>query len=301
MAKQNTLFKEAYNRSLDRFGHAGHLPSEPEMADALKVSRTTVRAILRRMAQAGLIDWNQRTKLVLREPSTPDYFPEAETRSAGEFVERGFMARVMDGRIAVGSQINEAELAREIGVGTSTVREFLIRFSRYGLIEKRPQSHWVMIGFTPAFALELADVREMFELRSALAFAQLPKSSPHWEKLDLIEADHRRLQARIETDYTAFSELDERFHRLVHSAADNRFIMEFYDVIAMVFHYHFQWNKKDEKARNALAVAEHLDYIAALRSSDPIETELTCRRHLRSARETLIASTSTGHGDVRPG
>jgi DNA-binding GntR family transcriptional regulator len=41
-------------------------------------------------------------------------------------------------------QINELELAREIGVGTSSVREFLIRFSRFGLIEKRPNSHWVL-------------------------------------------------------------------------------------------------------------------------------------------------------------
>ena len=68
--------------------------------------------------------------------------------------------------------------------------------------------------------------------------------------------------------------------------------MEFYDIIAMVFHYHFQWNKKDERTRNAVAVDEHLAYIAALKSGDPIETELTCRRHLRSARETLIASTT---------
>ena len=42
-----------------------------------------------------------------------------------------------------------------------------IRFSRFGLIEKRPNSHWVLKGFTRDFALELTEVREMFELRSA--------------------------------------------------------------------------------------------------------------------------------------
>lgn len=291
MAKQNTRFKETYNRALDRFGDQGALPSEPEMAESLQVSRTTVRSILQRMADAGLIDWDRRSKRVLRAPLPQDYFPAGETLSAAELVERGFLARLMDGRIAVGSHLNEAELARETGVGTSSVREFLIRFSRYGLIEKRPPSGWVMIGFTRAFALELAEVREMFELRSAQAFARLPKSSELWKRLAQLEAEHRRLQAQIDTDYGRFSELDERFHRLIHSATENRFIMEFYDVIAMVFHYHFQWNKKDERIRNGVAVAEHLDYIAALKSGDPIETELTCRRHLRSARETLIAST----------
>ncbi|MGO7360454.1 GntR family transcriptional regulator, partial [Rhizobium ruizarguesonis] len=59
---------------------------------------------------------------------------------------------------APGMQINELELAREIGNGTTSVREFLIRFSRFGLIEKRPKSHWTIKGFTREFALELADV-----------------------------------------------------------------------------------------------------------------------------------------------
>ncbi len=289
--KQNTLFKEAYNRALDAFGVTDRLPSEPELAESLNVSRTTVRAVLQRMAEAGLIDWNQRSKQVLRLPVAADYFPEAETRSAAELVERGFIARVMDGRIGLSSPINEAELAREIGVGTTTVREFLIHFSRYGLIEKRRNSVWVMVGFTRAFALELADVREMFELRSALAFARLPKSSELWKKLAALEVEHRRMLENIDTEYRRFSELDERLHRLIHSAAENRFITEFYDVIAMVFHYHFQWNKKDEQRRNTVAVQEHLAYIAALQAGDPIETELTCRRHLRSARATLIAST----------
>ncbi|MGO7631931.1 GntR family transcriptional regulator, partial [Rhizobium ruizarguesonis] len=55
-------------------------------------------------------------------------------------------------------QINELELAREIGTGNTSVREFLIRFSRFGLIEKRPNSNWTLKGFTREFAIELADV-----------------------------------------------------------------------------------------------------------------------------------------------
>ena len=87
-----------------------------------------------------------------------------------------------------------------------------------------------------------------------------------------------------------FSELDERFHRLIHSAAANRFIADFYDVIAMIFHYHYQWNKADSRRRNEVAIGEHLDYIAALRSRNMARVEDACRRHLRSARETLLQS-----------
>ncbi|TIN75814.1 MAG: GntR family transcriptional regulator, partial [Mesorhizobium sp.] len=124
-----------------------------------------------------------------------------------------FMRRLLAGGAEAGMQINELELAREIGVGTTSVREFLIRFSRFGLIEKRRNSHWVLKGFTRAFALELTEIREIFELRSAGAFAALPQDSAVWADLDRLEDEHRQLANDIATRFTEFSELDERFHR----------------------------------------------------------------------------------------
>ena len=103
-----------------------------------------------------------------------------------------------------------------------------------------------------------------------------------------MEAEHRVLAEAIDTRFGEFSELDERFHRLIHNASRNRFIVDFYDVIAMIFHYHYQWNKTNERDRNAVAVHEHLDYIAALRSRDAGAVQEACRRHLTSARRTLL-------------
>ena len=76
----------------------------------------------------------------------------------------------------------------------------------------------------------------------------------------------------------------------MHKASKNRFVVDFYDVIAIVFHYHYQWNKANARARNARALEEHLTYIAALRSRDPARIEDACRQHLKSARETLLQS-----------
>jgi DNA-binding FadR family transcriptional regulator len=67
-----------------------------------------------------------------------------------------------------------------------------------------------------------------------------------------------------------------------------------YDVIAMIFHYHYQWNKTNEVQRNAIAATEHLNYIAALKSGDLAEVEKACHRHLQSARETLLQSIPEG-------
>ncbi|MHC1551018.1 GntR family transcriptional regulator [Phyllobacterium sp. K27] len=290
MSKQNTVFKEGYNRCLRLLNDVETVPSESELGAILGISRTTVRAILKKLAESGLVKMEKPGKSVLRKPGPKDYFPEDQTDSLSEIIERSFMKRILAGGAQPGMQINELELARDIGVGTSGVREFLIRFSRFGLIEKRKNSHWILKGFTREFALELFEIREVFELRSAVAFTKLPDDHPARAKLDDLEVEHRKLLDEIDRRYTEFSELDERFHRLIHSASHNRFVDDFYDIIAIVFHYHYQWNKQHARERNTRAVEEHLAYIEALRSRDPSSVNKACRAHLKSARDTLLQS-----------
>ena len=93
-----------------------------------------------------------------------------------------------------------------------------------------------------------------------------------------------------ETRFTDFSELDERFHRRINDASRNRFIVGFYDVISMIFHYHYQWNKQNERERNIVAMHEHLAYIDALQSRDASVVAERCNAHMATARLTLMAS-----------
>lgn len=290
MSRSNTVFKGAYNSFLDQLRLGEDLPSETELSTRLNVSRTTVRALLGALAEAGLIAWDGQTKRVLRQPAPADYFPPSETAPLPQVIERTFMQRVFSNEAMPGDQINEADLAREVGVSTSAVREFLIRFSRFGLIEKQPNRSWVLKGFTEAFAVELFEVREMFEMRAASAFAGLPEGHPWWRELTAIEAEHRALLADIDRRYRDFSELDDRFHRLIHRASHNRFIIDFYDVISMIFHYHYQWNRAGQKERNRVALEEHLRYIAGLCSGSETDAQFYCRKHLQSARLTLLQS-----------
>jgi DNA-binding GntR family transcriptional regulator len=100
------------------------------------------------------------------------------------------------------------------------------------------------------------------------------------------------LLSEIDTRFQDFSNLDSRFHRLVNAAFPNRFIDGFYDIITLIFHYHYQWNKRDERERNEVAAREHLDYIDALLSRSRTAIASACRVHLTSAKQTLIRSTS---------
>ncbi len=292
--KTDAVYKRAFNEAagvIAALGDGAALPSENRLAAQLRISRTTVRKIVSALEAQGVVQGNGRERHV-GQTAAIARFPEAETVLLSEQVEKHFMEWMLRDNASPGTSINELDLARRFGVATTGIREFLNRFQRFGLIEKRPNAGWVFKGFTASFALELFEIREMFELRSAMAFATLPEDSPLWQRLATLREQHLSLLHDIDQRYHDFSELDSRFHQLINSAAPNRFIEDFFDIITLIFHYHYQWNKKDERQRNEIAIREHLTYIEALLSRNPSIIQLACRAHLASAKETLMRSTS---------
>jgi len=294
--KSDVVFKQAFNSALDLLvvtKPGQPLQSENALAAALGVSRTTVRKVLHQFVTRGFVIEEEKRRLVVVAVPAGAHFPQTETVSAAEQVEGRFMEWMLRGDAKPGSQINELDLARQFGVGTTAIREFLNRFRRVGLIEKRAKSGWLFKGFNETFAMELFEIREMFELRSAAEFARLPKDAAPWAALKDLRREHHDLLAAIEDRFHDFSDLDNRFHRLINEVKPNRFIADFYDVIALIFHYHYQWNKRDERQRNQVAIEEHLAYIDALLSQDPIRIEMACRQHLHSAKFTLTRAFSS--------
>ena len=294
--KPDTVYKRAFNATVGLLAatETGALPSENQFRAQLGVSRTTVRKVFRELTDRGIVVDRDGSKFLDRPIGDTDRYSGAETVSRHEHVEQQFMEWMLRGGATPGTLINELELARQFGVATTGIREYLIRFSRFGLIEKRSNSGWLFKGFTQDFALELFEVRMMFELRSARLFTELPDSSPLWARLDGVKHQHLELLDSIDTRFHDFSGLDNRFHRLIAESSPNRFISDFSDIITLIFHYHYQWNKADEKARNEAALVEHLAYIDALRSRDRRRVERACRSHLRSARGTLLRSLAPG-------
>jgi len=291
--KTDTLFKRAFNDAVDlvsKLGDGKPIPSENALSTQLGVSRTTVRKILSTLEERGIVAGSVRGRVVVADKAA-QRFPEAETVPLAAQVEKHFMEWMLRDNARPGTAINELELARRFGVATTGIREFLNRFQRFGLIKRRPNAGWVFKGFTAEFALELFEIREMFELRSARAFASLPGETHLWHALEKIRDEHLVLLEEIEHRYHDFSDLDSRFHRLINSALPNRFIDDFYDIITLIFHYHYQWNKQDERQRNEVAIQEHLTYIEALLGGSVSMVDLACRAHLSSAKQTLMTST----------
>lgn len=293
--KTDAVFKRAFNEMLHLVASlepADALPSENALATKLGVSRTTVRKVLTELAEQNAVTALKSGRTFTATGKKVRPYPEAETIPQSEQVETQFMEWMLRDDAQPGTLISERELARDFGVATGAIREFLNRFQHYGLIEKRPNAGWLFNGFTTDFALELFEIREMFELRSARALGNLPENAPEWKKLAVLRQEHEALLKDIDKRFHDFSDLDNRFHRFINSAAPNRFVDDFYDIINLIFHYHYQWNKQDERQRNEVAIREHLTYIDALESRNTSLIELACRAHLTSARETLIRSTT---------
>lgn len=296
MARTNDRYKSAYNQMLERLSDAElnfELPSEVALASQLGVSRTIVRAVLHHLNKARIIAWRGRRKRLLRYPVASDYFPDSEVESLADRIEDKFLEWILRTDVTPDTRLNISMLSRQFGATPHALQEFLVRFSRFGIVERLQTGGWVLRGFTAQYAVELSEFREMIELASVRKLVTLNPAHPIWDELDQLERDHRTLLAEIETRYRDFSALDDRLHTTINSVQDNRFAREFQALISMIFHYHYQWNKRLEQQRNTVAIGEHLIYITALRTRDWEVASAAALAHLTTARETLLASTRT--------
>ncbi len=294
MARDKTVFKALVNRLCDHLGGAeigSHLGPEGELAVSLDASRTTIRAALNHLVECGVLSWQGRDKILLRLPRDSDRFDVEETRTKQETVETPFLSWVLQSDLPPGTNLNEAELARRFDVPVAALREFLIRFEPFGLIEKRPNRHWILKGFTREFAEEMFAVREMFESRAlqSLLNAAGDGGSYRMALLDLRDR-HQSLLQGDDAGLAAFPALDAEFHQLLCASSNNRFIVDFSRTISIIVHYHYRWNKRDEARRNRAALAEHLSLIESVLAQDRPRAAQALALHLETARETLMAS-----------
>jgi DNA-binding GntR family transcriptional regulator len=268
------------------------LPTEQRMAELGEGSRTAVRSTLAYLHAQGLIS-DLKERRLLRKPVRSDYFDIAELQPGADRIREVLLERIYQGDMPPGAEFSEAELARASGTSTISVREFLIEFSRCGLIEKKPRGGWRLCAFDRAFAMELADVRQMFEFAAIDHFAQMAPDDPAHAKLDELIARHEQLGSAMPARHKDFPALDREFHTFLIGLLSNRFAQGLYDIVSLVFHYHYQWDKDEELARNQYAVHEHLDILRALARRDIAGARDAMGIHLNSSRSTLLQGIRT--------
>ena len=296
MARPPTVFKRSANLLLQHIKHhvavGEALPTEVQMVELGGGSRTAIRSVLAHFHERGLID-DLKARRLLRKPVRADYFDVADLQSGSERVREVLMERIYHSDLPPGAEFSETELSRAAGVSTISVREFLIEFSRYGLIEKKQHGGWRLCAFDRSFAMELADVRQMFELAAIERFGTLGRDDAAYATVDELIARHEQLGSVMPSRHRDFPALDRDFHTFLIGLLHNRFAQGFYDIVSLVFHYHYQWDKHSEMARNQYAAHEHLDILRALSRRDVNGALEAMRVHLNSSRSTLLQAIRT--------
>jgi DNA-binding GntR family transcriptional regulator len=293
MSRQNDLFKKTVNQLLktikESMSTGDILSSDSHIAKQLEVSRSTARKAIDHLVELDILAKQGPQRVLLTLPKKDVIFDLKELAPPKEQqVESYFLASILNGKIKPGDQFSELELARQSKCNTMAVREFLIRFSRFGLIEKEPRSQWKMKTFDLDFVDQLFEVRHLFEMHSLSRFMLLDDDHLNWQSLNILLQDHKTLKLSTQKDFHLFSQLDNRFHGLLQTAHPNQFIHQFYEIISFVFHYHYQWDKKDEKERNLVAIDEHIDIITKMLLKDFRGATLSLETHLNTAKRSLL-------------
>jgi DNA-binding GntR family transcriptional regulator len=293
VSKTDHIFKGVVNRLYDYVSDArigDRLPSERQLCGLLAASNTTIRSAISHALKDGVLAEDGRRKQIHRIPKASERFEDAEVHGRSELVKRQFMQLVFSGELTYGQDFSELDVARRVGASTVSVREFLIDFARYGLIEKKQRGGWTLRALDISYAKELADIRLLLETAAIDHFQNLPADSPLWQEIDRLTSAHIDLLRNIDTDYVRFPEIDQQLHSLILSASRNRFAAQLYDIVSFVFHYHYMWDKIDERERNEVASQEHLKVLRALKARRFDAARARLVEHLGSSRRTLEMS-----------
>ncbi|MEV6911349.1 GntR family transcriptional regulator [Amycolatopsis sp. NPDC051071] len=171
-------------------------------------------------------------------------------------------ARVLDGRIAADSRINEVHLARELGVSRTPLREALIGLADRGLLVSAPGRGFLVPPFDPD------EARRLYPLVAELEALALRWSSP--QDLAGLAGGLDRIAAEMTAELEQrgdLSALDHRWHSLLLSRCTNPHLLRLIEQTKpLLKRYDASYFGGTERSRES--IDEHLRIAEAIRASD---------------------------------
>ncbi|MBB3307979.1 MULTISPECIES: GntR family transcriptional regulator [Enterobacterales] len=295
MSRSQNLRQNVINQMLEGIAKRhirSPLPPQAALAEMFNISRTTVRHTLQHLHERGVLEKVDETYVIVRDPSDEDGFnaltPPID-QQALQF-EQTFFNLINQRQLMPGDTFSELQLAQQVKVSPIVVREFLLRFMRYDLLEPVKRGQWRMKKFDQKYAENLFELREMLETHALTRFLNLPSQDERWmQARDLLDR-HRSMRDTIASNYRHFAALDKEMHTLILSAANNPFFNQSLEIISVIFHSHYQWDETDLKQRNIVALEEHMAILTALISRQDVEALCALHNHLGTAKTSMIRS-----------
>jgi len=202
------------------------------------------------------------------------------TRSRADYVYETLRDAISDGRIGGGERVREEEVARNLGVSRTPVREALQRLQQRGLLVLGAGRGLVVAQLSQQQVVELYAMREILE-GSAARFAATHATPAEIEFLYQLQKQLRT----AEGDALLHVSLNRQFHQAIYEAAHNRYLMQTLESLNDSFALlrsstlrlpHRQRNSDEERGR----------IIAAIEKRDPELAEKEAREHIVQAQRT---------------
>lgn len=212
--------------------------------------------------------------------------PAVEVASLVEGAYQQMRRRILDNLWSPGQQKLEQEIALELGMSRTPVREALIRLSNEGLVEVIPRRGMRVLPVSPT------DMKEIYEVLGALESAaaeMLAARRPAESELKpLIAATRAMEKALARDDLDAWAAADESFHEQLVTMAGNKVLAD------TVFAY---WDRAHRARMFSLrlrpkpvnSTKEHMALVDRLREGDAAGAAKVNREHRqRASRELLM-------------
>lgn len=211
--------------------------------------------------------------------------PASIQRGAG-FVDQAYAvlrSAIVEGRLPPGSRLSVPEIARQLDISRSPVREAIARIEHEGLAESISHRGAVVVDIGLDDLIAIYDLREVLEGLAARLVTRAPAPS----LLDELEANWAAHRSAVESgDVETHMVLDAEFHRLVREAGGNARLADNLRQLQGQIRVAMSTTVARRGGMHA-ALAEHRDLIDAIRGGDEAVAESVARQHIIRLRQSL--------------
>jgi DNA-binding GntR family transcriptional regulator len=194
---------------------------------------------------------------------------------------------IMNHGIEPGARANIDELARELDVSGTPVREALARLESEGLVSRLP-----LRGYRITELLTRKEVEDVYGLRLLLeppsaAKAAAAMTAAHADALaqELATCPSAPSDSSYE-DYKAMTAHDARLHELILRIAGNAAVEQAFARLHCHLHFfRLSYNRPDGEQ----AIAEHRAIVEALVAGRPTQAKKAMTHHLEVARDRILS------------
>ena len=205
-------------------------------------------------------------------------------RPLGDIVYEALRDAIIKQVLKPGERLMETELAEEMGVSRTPVREAMRKLELEGYVVMVPRKGAYVAG------LSIKDINNLFEIRGALETlaAGLAASRASQEEIEEMERNLVMEASLFETsDVINTIEVDTKFHELIYSASRNNrlqnMIKDLRDQIQR-----FRTTSLAVPGRMKFALAEHRKIVEAIAAGDVQEARRATKEHIESAENALL-------------